>query len=103
MGQYFRIEKVSDVDGVVELKIGFGTPALHPAILPDAVATMKALALPGGKLVKFNGPCSVLVAMALAHEVVHLYSAVACFDPKEAKYVVCVSHNPDLIVGQYLA
>ena len=102
MGQYFRVEKVSESDGVLELKVGFGDPAQHPAILPDAVATMKALALAGGKLVKFHGPCSVLVGMALAHEVAHLYSAVACYDPKEAKYVVCISHNPDFQVGHHL-
>ncbi len=102
MGQYFRIEKVSDSDGIVELKVGFGEPALHPEMLPDAVATMKALALPGGKLIRFNGPCSVLIGMALAHQVAYLYSAVAYYEPKEAKDVVCISHNPDFHVGQHL-
>ncbi len=102
MGQFYRIEKVADADGVVELKVGFGVTALHPDILPDAVATLASLGLTGGKLVKINGPASLPVAMALAHGLAHLYSAVAVFVPMESNYVVCISHNPEFVVGRYL-
>jgi len=102
MGQFYRIEKIAVADGVVELKVGFGVTALHPDILPEAVATLASLGLPGGKLVKFNGPMSLPVAMALAHGLCHLYSAVAVFVPMESKYVVCISHNPEFVVGRYL-
>lgn len=102
MTKYFKVEKLSETDGVVEVKVGFGEPAQMPQILPDAVAAVKSLKLTGGKLLKFNGPCAVPVAMALAHEVAHLYAAVAFFVPMEAAYVVCISHDPELAIGQYV-
>jgi CRISPR-associated protein Csx3 len=36
----------------------------------------------------------------LAHRLVHRFGAVAVFDPKLAKYVVCVTHNPTYELGQ---
>lgn len=102
MSTYF-VEKVSDTDGVVELKIGFtAEPAPTTRIVPDAVAALGELRLTGGKLVKFNGPAALPVAMALAHAVAHLFGAVACFDPKLSGYVVCITHDPDYPLGQLL-
>lgn len=103
MAQYFHVEKVSEMDGVVELRLAFGAPAQNPEIIRDAIAAMRALHLTGGKLVKFNGPTTLPVAMALAHEVAHLFGAVACFDPKIAPgYVVCITHDPQFALGQQL-
>jgi len=99
MGQFYRIEKIAEADGIVELKVGFGEQALHTEILPDAIATLAGLGLTGGELIKLNGPMSLPVAMALAHGLCHLYSAVAVFVPMEKKYFVCISHNPALPIG----
>ncbi|MDO8512190.1 MAG: CRISPR-associated protein Csx3 [bacterium] len=85
------------------LKIGFGSPAQNDQIVKDAVAAVKALGLTGGKLVKLNGPASLPVAVAIGHEVAHLFGAVAVFDPKLGnKYVVVVSHDPDFAVGSVI-
>ena len=91
-------------DGV--LKVGFGSPAQNDQIVRDAVARLdemtKAGELAGGKLIKINGPASLPVACVLAHAVGHLYAAVGVFDPKLGKYVVAVSHDPDLTVGDLI-
>lgn len=103
MSVTYTVEKVAEVAGVVDLKIGFtAVPAATMAIVPDAVAALRALNLSGGKLVKFNGSAALPVAMALAHAVGHLFGAVACFDPKVGGYVVCITHDPDYQLGQLL-
>lgn len=84
------------------LKMSFGAPAQNDAIVRDAIAAVKTLSLSGGKLVKLNGPASLPVAVAIAHAVVHIYGAVACYDPKLAKYVVAVSHDPDFAIGDLI-
>lgn len=85
---------------VTTLKIGFGSPAQNDQIVKDAVAGVKALNLQGGEVVRLNGPASLPVAIAIGHEVAHLFKAVACFDPKLGKYVVAVSHGAEYTVGQ---
>ena len=79
------------------MKVGFGTPAQNDQIVKDATARLDEMVaageLPGGPVIKINGPASLPVAMAIAHAVGHLYAVVACFDPKLAKYVVAISHD----------
>ena len=84
------------------MKIGFGSPAQNDQIVKDAVAGVKALNLQGGKVIRLNGPASLPVAIAIGHEVSHLFEAVACFDPKLGKYVVAVSHGTEFTVGQLI-
>ena len=88
------------------LKIGFGSPAQNHQIVKDAEACLNEMIakgeLSGGDVVRVNGPASLPVAMVIAHKVSHLYGAVACFDPKLAKYVVAVSHNPAYKVGDLI-
>ena len=99
----YHVEKVSEEAGVVHLRIGFTeVPADTTRIVPDAVAAIRGLSLAGGRLVKFNGPAALPVAMALAHAVAHIFGAVACFDPKLGGYVVCITHHPDYALGQLL-
>ena len=92
-----------DEDGV--LRVGFGAPGHNGQIVKDAYARLEQMqsagALSGGGLLKINGPASLPVAMALSHKVVHLFEAVAWFDPKLDKYVVAISHspNPEYAVG----
>ena len=90
----YNVVKEGDV-----LKLSFGAPVSNDQIVRDAITAVKDLNLVGGKIVKFNGPASLPVAMALAHEVGHKFGAVAAFDPKLGKYVVDISHDPDLKVG----
>jgi CRISPR-associated protein Csx3 len=102
VGQYFTASISSEAAGVVTLNIGFSKPATNTIVLPDAIAAIAELKLPGGRGVRFNGRASLPVAMALAHSVAHLYGYVACYDPKLQGYVVAISHDPALRPGQLL-
>lgn len=88
------------------LRLSFGTPAQNNQIVKDVVARLEEMEvageLSGGDVIKFNGPASLPVAMVLCHKVAHLFGAVACFDPKLAKYVVSVSHTPEYAVGDLI-
>jgi CRISPR-associated protein Csx3 len=103
MGDHYKVSCSDDTDGVVLVEMSFGTPAQNDKIVPDAVAAIAALQLKGGAGIKFNGPASLPVAMALAHAVAHLYGWVACFDPKLGRYVVAISHDPAHRPGDLLA
>ncbi len=98
----YRVDKVSESPSQLDLQIGFAGEASNDQIVMDAVAAIKELELRGGPLVRFDGPTSVPAAMALAHSVAHLYGAVAMKDPKLGKFVVVISHRPDLRIGTLL-
>ena len=95
---------VSLVDGI--LKIGFGASAQNDQIVKDAQSGIESLInsseLPGGEVLRVNGPASLPVAMVLAHKLGHLYQAVACFDPKLSKYVVAIAHGDKFTVGDLI-
>ncbi|MEP6716867.1 MAG: CRISPR-associated protein Csx3 [Terriglobia bacterium] len=102
MGRYFNCS-IADVSGSVPiLKVSLGEPATNAEIVPDAVESIAALHLPGGRGIHIDGAITVPTAMAVAHAVAHLYGYVACYDPKIESYVVVISHDPDFHVGQLL-
>lgn len=78
----------------------FRETAQNDQIIPSGLEALAALPLTGGKSIRFNGPCTVPLAMAIAHAVAHRYGYVACFDPKMQGYVVVISHHPDFRPGQ---
>jgi len=84
------------------MKVGFSDPASNDQIVRDVSQILKDMALPGGPLLKINGPASLPVAVVIAHAVTHLYGAVAVWDPKLGKYVVAVSHHPDHTAGDLI-
>lgn len=88
------------------LKIGFGDPAQNDRIVKDAASRLDDLIqegrLTGGELIRINGPASLPVAMVLAHGLCHLYQAVACYDPKLAKYVVATAHGDKYRIGDLI-
>lgn len=94
-----------NLDGNV-LRVGFGDKAQNDQIVRDAEKRCDELIasgeLAGGDVIRVNGPASLPVAMVLCHKVAHLYGVVACFDPKLAKYVVAISHNPSYAVGDLI-
>ena len=60
--------------------------------------------IPGGKLLKIDGPQSISVAYLLAHRLAPLYGAIAILDPKIGKegyrtYVVAISRGSGYQVG----
>ncbi|MTJ09398.1 MULTISPECIES: CRISPR-associated protein Csx3 [unclassified Anabaena] len=85
------------------LRIKFGEPAQNDQIVRDAAARLEEMAesgeLPGGQLLKINGPVSIPVAFVLAHKLAHIYGAVSFYDPKLGKYVICITHNPAYKLG----
>jgi CRISPR-associated protein Csx3 len=103
MGRVFKAEVADERDGVVLLRVGFGEqPAQNDRIVREAVEEIRALALPGGRGIKINGPASLPAAFALCHEVAHKYGFVAVWDPKLGSYVVAVSHDPAVELGTLL-
>jgi len=88
------------------MKVGFGAPAQNDQIVKDAQERLEEMVaageLPGGEAIRVNGPASLPVAMVVAHTVGHLYGAVACFDPKLAKYVVAIAHGDKYQVGDLI-
>ncbi len=88
------------------LKVSFGESASNDRIVKDAAARLEEMAksgeLRGGQLLKITGPISIPVAFVLAHRLCHLYGAIACYDPKLGKYVICVTHNPEYNLGELI-
>lgn len=94
----FNIDIIGDT-----MKIRFGSPAQNDQICRDAKSRLDNLVatgqLAGGRILKVTGPASLPVAVVIAHAVVHLYEAVAIFDPKLNRFVIAVSHGPAHQVG----
>lgn len=88
------------------LKIGFAEPGQNDTIVQDAALRLDQMIasgeLVGGALLKVNGPASLPVAFVIAHKVAHLYGVIACFDPKLARYVVCITHDPTYKLGDLI-
>jgi CRISPR-associated protein Csx3 len=101
--QRFQAAILDQVDGVVTVQIAFGAPAANTELVPSAIEALTALGLTGGRGIRFNGPASLPVAMAIAHAVAHLFGYVACYDPKLSGYVVAISHDPEIRPGQLLS
>lgn len=88
------------------MSVFFGDPASNDAIVREVRSTLDGMkasgVLTGGSLLKISGPASLPVAFVIAHAVLHIYGAVAVFDPKLQKYVVVVSHGADYAVGDLI-
>ncbi|BAZ81325.1 MAG: CRISPR-associated protein Csx3 [Sphaerospermopsis sp.] len=88
------------------LRIKFGEPAQNNQIVKDAATRLEEMAqsgeLAGGQLLKINGPVSIPVAFVLAHKLAHIYGAIGFYDPKLAKYVICITHNPAYKLGDLI-
>ncbi len=88
------------------IHVGFGDPATGDVVVRDARTALLELErrgeLAGGGLLCINGRCSVPVAVALGHFLSHLFTAIAVFDPKLDRYIVCVSHDPGFTIGQLI-
>ena len=87
------------------LLLKFGDPASNDLIVRDVDVKMrdlKSTTLTGGRLVLLNGAASLPVIAAVVHHVAHLFAVVAVYDPKLGGYVVAVSHDPDLVIGDIL-
>lgn len=99
----YNIEFVSENN---LLKIGFGDPAQNDQIVRFVETRInemiKSGEISGGEVIKVNGPASLPVAMVFAHKLAHLYQAVACFDPKLAKYVVAIAHGDGYRAGDLI-
>lgn len=96
--------KIELKDGI--LRVAFGESAQNDQIVKDAAARLEEMAgsgeLAGGPLLKINGPISIPVAFVLAHKLAHIYGAVGFYDPKLAKYVISITHNPNYKLGDLI-
>ena len=88
------------------LQVNFGEAGQNDDIVKDAAAKLEGMTsmgkMTGGQLLKINGPISIPVAFVLAHKVSHIYGAVAVFDPKIGKFVICITHNPAYKLGDLI-
>lgn len=96
---------IHEGDGLVRVGFVPDAPADNSILVQEAHAA--SLALKGdpslhGKVIRINGAASLPVAMAIAANLAHIAPAIACFDPKLSKYVVCISHSPDYKVGDLI-
>jgi len=80
-------------DGFTTVILRRGDRVGNDVLVPEARKALAALNLQGGPGLLFTGPISLPVAMALAHDVAHLYQFIACFDPKLERFVVTISHS----------
>ena len=97
----YNIEFKDDI-----LRLSFGEPAQNDQIVKDAATKLEQMAqseeVTGGQLLRINGPVSIPVAFVLAHKLAHIYGAIAFFDPKLGKYVICITHNPAYKLGDLI-
>ncbi|MEO0969554.1 MAG: CRISPR-associated protein Csx3 [Cyanobacteria bacterium J06639_18] len=88
------------------LQVNFGESSQNDDIVKDVVARLEEMnsmgKMTGGQLLKINGPIFIPVAFVLAHKVSHMYGAVAVFDPKIGKFVICITHNPVYKLGELI-
>jgi len=92
-----------DARGVVTVQMEFGRPAQNDEVVRDAVAAWRGLGLSGGAGLRLTGRASLPVCFAIAHEVGHLFGWVAVFDPKLERYVVAITHDPAVSLGELQA
>src|ERR1039458_7329903 len=103
MANSYRVFILKQHDGVVTLRDGLRSARDQRTNRPRRkLPRSKRLHVSGGRGIHFTGPASLPVAMALAHEVAHLFGYVACYDPKLSAYVVAISHDPAFHPGQLL-
>lgn len=104
----YQIQLEGDV-----LRVGFNRifPAAGDRIVRDTVELLEQMIeegqLPGGSLLKIDGPQSVPVAYVIAHKLAHLFEAIAVFDPKIGKkgyktYIVTISHGSKYRIGDLI-
>ena len=89
----YHIELVERNESAALLKVGFVGSALGDTVLRSAVKAIEAVDLSGGGVVLINGPMTLPVAFVIAHKVLHLFTAVAVYDPKMNGYLVVASHG----------
>ena len=93
-------------EGEEILKIGFGRPAQNDEIVREAVKELEEMKargeLRGGRLIKLNGPASLPVIVAIAHQLSHIFAYLAIYDPKIGKYVVAIAHGPEYRPGDLI-
>lgn len=86
---------------------GMAITANGDAIVRDAAARLHQMEdageLKGGDLLKIDGRIPVLVSYVIAHQVAHLYRAVAISDPRLNAYVVAISTAAEYPVGSRIA
>jgi len=108
----FRID-VEQSNSACKITLSFGDEAATGdkivgeinKIMADLFAANQ---IPGGSIVKINGPCTVAGAHVIATWLKPLYSAIAVADPKlrledgTNQYIVVVSRDPYYRVGSVI-
>lgn len=95
--------KIDLEEGILKVSFDKDNPATGDRIVGDAETRLEELinsgVLAGGNLLKINGRMSIPVSYTIAHQLGHLYSAIAVFDPRLNAYVVTITTNPEYQLG----
>ena len=93
--------------GILQVSFDKDNPVTGDRIVKDAQTRIEELivskVLTGGDLLKIDGRMSLPVSYTIAHELGHLYSAIAVFDPRLKAYVVVISTNPEYHLGERIS
>lgn len=86
-----------------DIKIRFKKPAQNDEMVKDALLRLDEMAekgeLSGGGPIKINGPASLPVVMVIGHALANRFEYVSIFDPRLNRYVVVISNDPAVKVG----
>lgn len=81
-------------------------PATTNRLVQDAIVRLEAMIeqgqLPGGPLLKVNGPAPLPVGFAIAHKLAPHYRTVAAFDPKVNGYIVVIAQDAAYTCGELI-
>lgn len=93
--------------GILQVSFDKDNPVTGDRIVRDTQTRIEELiaskVLTGGDLLKIDGRMSLPVSYTIAHELGHLYSAIAVFDPRLKAYVVVISTNPEYQLGDCIS
>ena len=98
---------INVISRVLQVSFDKDNPVTGERIVKDAQTRIEELiaskVLIGGDLLKIDGRMSLPVSYTIAHELGHLYSAIAVFDPRLKAYVVVISTNPEYQLGERIS
>ncbi|AFZ11539.1 hypothetical protein Cri9333_0593 [Crinalium epipsammum PCC 9333] len=104
----YRIDLIGDTLKVDFAKTPDGTPVVANGdeIVRDAATRLREMIdrgeIKGGNLLKINGRISVALSYTIAHEIAHLYRAIAVSDTRLGAYVVVITTTDDYPIGSQI-
>jgi CRISPR-associated protein Csx3 len=88
------------------IKVSFGNPAQNNVIVKDALVRLNEMAdngeLSGRGAILIDGPTTLAVGMVISHALADRFQVIGVLDPKLSAYVVVISNDPLVKVGDLI-